>query len=101
MAKPLSVEETNGPRTAFGQDRAQEMTEQQRADFYRRALGIMESLSGRKIRDGESAALYAGVTRRFEGNDTNWWGLCMAVELAKDGYEVKDGTMTKVHKKHF
>ena len=99
MAETLSVEETNGPRTAFGQDRNSGLTERQRADMYRRALGIMEDLSGRKIRDGESAALLAGITRRLERNDTNWWGLAMAVELAKDGYEVKDGTMTKVFKK--
>lgn len=95
----LTDEETGGPRTAFGQDRTTEMTEKQKADFYRRTVGIMESLSGRKIRDGESAALLGGITRRFEGNDTNWWGLTMAVELAKDGYEFKNGTLTKVFKR--
>ncbi|MEE8494589.1 MAG: hypothetical protein V3S25_11140 [Nitrospirales bacterium] len=93
------MEDTNGDRTAFGQDRSKELAEKARAEMYRRALGIMESLSGRKIREGESAALLAGITRRLEDDDTNWWGLAMAVELAKDGYEFKDGTMTKVFKK--
>lgn len=95
------TEDTNGDRTAFGQDRAKTLTEREKNDFYRRALTIMEDLSGRKIRAGESGALLAGITRRLENDDTNWWGLAMAVELAKDGYEVKDGTMTKVLKKQF
>lgn len=91
------MEDTSSGRTAFGQDRVSEMTEKQKSAFYRRALGIMESLSGRKIRAGESAALYAAISKREDG-DCNWWGLSMAVELAKDGYEVKGGTMTKVLK---
>ena len=101
MAETLSVEETHGPGRAFGQDRTSSLTERQRADMYRRTLAIMESLSGRKIRDGESAALLGGITRRLENNDTNWFGLAMAVELAKDGYEFKDGQLTKVFKKQF
>ncbi len=95
----MTVEDTNGDRTAFGQDRTKELAEKERAEMYRRALGIMESISGRKIRNGESAALFAGITRRLENNDTNWWGLAMAVELAKDGYEFKDGALTKGLKK--
>jgi len=85
---------TDTPRTAFGQDRVVHQDEKTKADLYRRAVMVLEQLNGRKIRAGESEALYAGITNREDG-DTNWWGLAMAAELAKDGYTIADDSTIK------
>jgi hypothetical protein len=87
------------PRTAFGQDAdsVSVVTDKEKAEIYRRALEIMERISGRKIRAGESAALYAGIYKTETG-DTNWWGLAMSIELAKDGFALKGDVLQKVFK---
>ncbi len=92
------ADDTKTGRTAFGQDRVLDQDEKTRVDLYRRAVDILECLSGRKIRAGESEAMYAGIMNREDG-DTDWWGITMAVELSKDGYQFQDGdTLKKVFK---